>query len=35
MRIEGYFDPDFKPPAPFVDAIIISEEAGLGTRLTS
>jgi len=26
MRIEGYFDPNFKPIAPFVDAIIISEE---------
>ena len=29
MRIEGYFDPEFKPNAPFIDAIIISSRAGL------
>ncbi len=34
MRIEGYFDPDFKPPAPFVDAIIISEKAGIMRKVS-
>ena len=29
MKIEGYFDPEFKPKAPFIDAIIISSQAGL------
>ncbi|MCD6220238.1 aspartyl protease family protein [Candidatus Calescamantes bacterium] len=29
MKIEGYFDPEFKPKAPFVDAIIISPLAKL------
>ena len=34
MKIEGYFDPDFKPPAPFVDAIIISEKAGIRHKVS-
>ena len=34
MKIEGYFDPDFKPPAPFVDAIIISEETGIRHKVS-
>lgn len=29
MRIEGYFGPDFEPLAPCMDAIIVSEQAGI------
>ena len=29
MKIKGYFDPEFKPKAPFIDAIVISSLAGL------
>ncbi|MBU0567310.1 retroviral-like aspartic protease family protein [bacterium] len=28
MRIDGYFEPEFKPKAPFIDAIVISKEVG-------
>ena len=29
MKIKGYFDPLFKPKAPFIDAIVISSQARL------
>ena len=29
MRIKGYFNPEFKPTAPFIDVVIVSEEVGL------
>jgi hypothetical protein len=28
MRIKGYFNPDFKPPVPFIEVVVFSEEVG-------